>query len=158
MFENQVSRLAMQRPGLDQLFARLQARNILVVCRLGRISRSLPHLIETICCGRNKGAGLRPLTESINTFTAVRRLYPYTMGALAEFKRAPTNKRTRAGVRTSKPRGVDVGHKPALTPAHISHARQLVEPGESPPGVARSKGGGRSTLHPTLKSPTTQAG
>jgi len=45
-----------------------------------------------------------------------------------------------------------------LTPAQISHARQLVEQGESPSAVARSMKVGRSTLYRALNFATLKVG
>ncbi len=61
---------------------------MLIVWRLDRLGRSLPHLIEVIRDIGNKGAGFRSLSESIDTTTAGGRLVFHMMGALAEFERA----------------------------------------------------------------------
>lgn len=158
VFEDQVSGMALQRPGLDQALARLGAGDILVVWRLDRLGRSLPHLIETIRLIGDRGAGFRSLTESIDTTTAGGRLYFHMMGALAEFERALIIERTRAGMKAAKARGIEVGRKRALSPSQISHARQLVDQGESPSAVARSMKVGRSTLYRALNFSTAQAG
>lgn len=150
--------MALRRPGLDQALSKLAAGDILVVWRLDRLGRSLPHLIETIRLIGDRGAGFRSLTESIDTTTAGGRLYFHMMGALAEFERALTIERTRAGMKAAKARGVDVGRKPALTPAQISHARQLVEQGESSSAIARSMKVGRSTLYRALNFSTAHTG
>lgn len=150
VFEDQVSGTAVRRPGLDDALDRLRAGDSLVVWRLDRLGRSLPHLIETIRLIGDKGAGFRSLTESIDTTTAGGRLYFHMMGALAEFERALIIERTRAGMKAAKARGVEVGRKRVLTPAQISHARQLVNQGESPSAVARSMRVGRSTLYRAL--------
>ncbi|MCG7354131.1 recombinase family protein [Roseomonas mucosa] len=150
VFEDQVSGMTVRRPGLDQALATLSAGDTLVVWRLDRLGRSLPHLIETIRQLGDKGAGFRSLTESIDTTTAGGRLIFHMMGALAEFERALIVERTRAGMKAAKARGVEVGRKRVLTPAQISHARQLVDQGESPSAVARSMRVGRSTLYRAL--------
>lgn len=75
VFEDQVSGMALRRPGLDQALARLSKGDCLVVWRLDRLGRSLPHLIETIRLIGDRGAGFRSLTESIDTTTAGGRLY-----------------------------------------------------------------------------------
>lgn len=152
VFEDQVSGIVLRRPGLDKALARLGAGNSLVVWRLDRLGRSLPHLIETIRLIGDRGAGFRSLTESIDTTTAGGRLYFHMMGALAEFERALIIERTRAGMKAAKARGVEVGRKRALTPAQINHARLLVERGESPSAVARTMKVGRSTLYRALVS------
>ena len=158
VFEDQVSGMAVRRPGLDQAFTRLGTGDVLVVWRLDRLGRSLPHLIETIRLIGEKEAGFRSLTESIDTTTAGGRLYFHIMGALAEFERTLIIERTRAGMRAAKARGIEVGRKRVLTPAQISHARQLVEQGESPSAVAQSMKVGRSTLYRALNFSTLKAG
>ncbi len=158
MFEDQVSGMALRRPGLDRALAQLGAGDILTVWRLDRLGRSLPHLIETIGVIGDRGAGFRSVTESIDTTTAGGRLYFHMMGALAEFERSLIIERTRAGMKAAKARGVEVGRKRVLTPAQISHARQLVEQGESPSAVARSMKVGRSTFYRALNFPIAQAG
>ena len=158
VFEDQVSGMTVRRPGLDQALARLGAGDSLVVWRLDRLGRSLPHLIETIRLIGDKRAGFRSLNESIDTTTAGGRLYFHMMGALAEFERALIIERTRAGMKAAKARGIEVGRKRALTPAQVSHARQLIDQGESPSAVARSMKVGRSTLYRALNFSTAQAG
>ena len=123
VFEDQVSGMTIRRPGLDQALTRLGAGDVLVVWRLDRLGRSLPHLIETIRRIGDTGGEFRSLTESIDTTTAGGRLYFHMMGAFAEFERALIVERTRAGMKAAKARGVEVGRKRALTPAQISHAR-----------------------------------
>lgn len=132
VFEDQVSGIALRRPGLDQALARCGTGYCLVVWRLGRLGRSLHHLIETIRLIGDRGAGFRSLTESIDITTAGGRLYFHIMGAPAEFERALIIEQTRAGMKTAKARGVEVGRKRVLTPAQISHARQFVEQGKVP--------------------------
>jgi len=150
VFEDQVSGMAFRRPGLDQALARLGAGDSLVVWRLDRLGRSLPHLIDTIRLIGETGAEFRSLTENIDTTRVGGRLYFHIMGALAKFERALIIERTRAGMKAAKARGIEVGRKRALTPAQISHARQLVEQGETPSAVARSMKVGRSTLYRAL--------
>jgi len=158
IFEEQISGSAVRRPILDRALDILVAGDVFVVWRLDRVGRTMPHLIETIRLIDQKGAGFRSLTESIDTTTATGRLYFHMSAALAEFERAVTIERTRAGMKAAKARGVEVGRKRALTPAQISHARQLVEHGESPSAVARSMKVGRSTLYRALQLPTLPTG
>ena len=158
VLEDQVSGMALRRPGLDQALARLAAGDCLVVWQLDRLGRSLPHLIDTIRLIGDRGAGFRSLTESIDTTTVGGRLYFHMMGVLAEFERALIIERTRTGMKAAKARGIEVGRKRALTLAQISHARQLVEQGESSSAVARSMKVGGSTLYRALNFSTLKAG
>jgi DNA invertase Pin-like site-specific DNA recombinase len=76
------------------------------------------------------------------------------MGALAEFERALIVERTRAGLRAAKRRGVKLGRKPSLTPGQVTHARRLIDGGESPRTVATTLRVGRTTLWRALKAAT----
>ena len=147
IFEDQVSGAALARPGLSQAMKRAGAGDVLVVWKLDRLGRSLPHLIELLRELGSRGAGFRSLSENIDTTTAGGRLIFHMMGALAEFERSLIAERTRAGIGAAKARGVHVGRRKALTSAQIAHARILIEGGESPSVVARSMRVGRSTLY-----------
>jgi DNA invertase Pin-like site-specific DNA recombinase len=59
----------------------LGAGDVLVVWRLDRLGRSLPHLIEVIREVGAKGAGFRSLSENIDTTTAGGRLVFGVSGA-----------------------------------------------------------------------------
>jgi DNA invertase Pin-like site-specific DNA recombinase len=158
IFEDQVPGMAVSRLGLDQALGKLGAGDILIVWRLDRLGRSLPHLIETIRLIGEKGAGFRSLTEGIDTTTCGGLLYFHIMGALAEFERSLKVDRARAGMKAAKMRGVDIGRKRTLSAAQINHARLLVENGESPSAVARLMKVGRSTLYRALNSSTLKSG
>jgi DNA invertase Pin-like site-specific DNA recombinase len=151
IFEDQVSGVAVKRPGLDGALAVLGQGDVLAVWRLDRLGRSLPHLIEVIRDLGARGAGFRSLSESIDTTTAGGRLFFHMMGALAEFERSLIQERTRAGMRAARARGAPVGRRKALTAAQVQHARKLIEGGESPSAVARSLKVGRATLYRALK-------
>ena len=104
---------------------------MLVVWRLDRLGRSLPHLIELIRDLRERGAGFGSLSENIDRTTAGGRLVFHMMGALAEFERSLIQERTKAGMHAARARGVRVGRRRALSPAQIAHARQLIAGGET---------------------------
>lgn len=151
IFEDHLSGSTMKRPGLDRALELIGAGDVLVVWRLDRLGRSLPHLIEVIKAIGDRGAGFRSLTASIDTTTAGGRLVFHMMGALAEFERSLIQERTRAGLQAAKSRGVTGGRPKSLSKAKIAHAKKLVAEGESPSDVAKSLGVGRSTLYRALR-------
>jgi DNA invertase Pin-like site-specific DNA recombinase len=72
----------------------LRPGDTLVVWRLDRLGRSLPHLIETVRDLAARGMGFRSLQEAIDTTTPGGRLVFHIFGSLAEFsvistRRAP---------------------------------------------------------------------
>jgi len=152
VFEDRVSGLAVKRPGLERALAKLSPGDTLVVWRLDRLGRSLPHLIGLVQELGQLDVGFQSLSETIDTTTAGGRLIFHMMGALAEFERSLIVERTRAGMAAARARGVHVGRLPRLSPAQIRHAKLLVEGGESPTRVARSLNVGRSTLYRALRA------
>jgi len=56
-----------ERPGLVQALAACQPGDTLVVWKLDRLGRSLPHLVQTVHDLDARGVGFRSLRESIDT-------------------------------------------------------------------------------------------
>ena len=67
IFEDTVSGSKTERPGLTASLEYLRDGDVLVVWRLDRLGRSLPHLIEIISALESRCVGFRSLTESIDT-------------------------------------------------------------------------------------------
>jgi DNA invertase Pin-like site-specific DNA recombinase len=150
VFEDQISGTVTKRPGLDDALARCGDGDVLVVWKLDRLGRSLPHLIEVIRELGERGCGFQSLTENIDTTTADGRLVFHLMGALAEFERALIAERTKAGLAAARTRGVRIGRKRAMSAEQVRHARALLEAGERPSDIARTMQVGRSTLYRAL--------
>src|SRR3954452_15813931 len=70
LYTDTVSGSVTERPGLSQALSHLRAGDTLVVWRLDRLGRSLPHLIETVGQLQERGVGLRSLQEQIDTTTS----------------------------------------------------------------------------------------
>jgi DNA invertase Pin-like site-specific DNA recombinase len=138
------------RPGLDSALSALKDGDVLVVWKLDRLGRSLPHLIETLAALGKRGIGFRSLSEAIDTSSAGGRLVFHLMGALAEFERSLIVERTTAGIKAARARGVRVGRRRSLTAAQIAHARLLLDGGERAAAVAKSLNVSRSTLYRAL--------
>jgi len=98
IFEDRASGAKTDRPGLAQALAFVREGDVLVTWKLDRLARSLPHLIETVNQLEKNGAGLRSLTEAIDTTTPGGLLIFHVFGALAQFERDLIRERTRAGL------------------------------------------------------------
>lgn len=105
IFEDTASGAATERPGLTDALAWLREGDVLVVWRLDRLGRSLPHLIETVGALEARGVGFRSLTEAIDTTTSGGRLIFHVFGALGQFERDLIRERTKAGLTASRPQG-----------------------------------------------------
>ncbi|WP_052742827.1 recombinase family protein, partial [Mycobacterium nebraskense] len=86
------------RPELAALLDYARRGDVLMVWRLDRLGRSLPHLLTIASDLQDRGVELRSLTEAIDTTTAGGRLIFHVFGAVAEFERAIATERTAAGV------------------------------------------------------------
>lgn len=101
-----------KRPGLENALSALRSGDTLIVWRLDRLGRSLPHLIELVDGLALRGVGFRSLMESFDAKSSTGRLVFHMMGALAEFERALIVERTRAGLAAAKARGTRLGRPP----------------------------------------------
>src|SRR4051812_44231189 len=70
VFEEKASGAQRERPALEAALECMRAVDTLMVWRLDRLARSLKQLIETVEGFGECGAGLRSLTEAIDTTTA----------------------------------------------------------------------------------------
>ncbi|MFS8082489.1 MAG: recombinase family protein [Ginsengibacter sp.] len=122
----------------------------IIVWRLDRLGRSLPHLLETVAGLDARGAGFRSICDAIDTTSAGGRLVFHLMGSLAEFERSLIGERTKAGMSAAKSRGAMIGRRRALTSDQLEHAKLLVSAGQPASLVARTLGVGRSTLYRAL--------
>jgi DNA invertase Pin-like site-specific DNA recombinase len=113
LYTDTVSGSVTERPGLTQALSRLRVGDTLVVWRLDRLGRSLPHLIETVRQLQQRGVGFRSLQEQIDTTTSGGKLVFHVFGALAEFERDLIRERTHAGLAAARKRaGCSVDPRP----------------------------------------------
>src|SRR3954466_3936858 len=132
----------MRRP-----WAFLADGDVLVVWKLDRLARSLPHLIEIVAGLDGRGIGFRSLTENIDTTTAGGRLTFHIFGALAPFQRDIIRERTVAGLEAAAARGREGGRPRAMGAAKIEAARRLIDGGMPVKDVAATLVVGVSTLY-----------
>ena len=116
-----------ERPGLSQALSHLRAGDTLVVWRLDRLGRSLPHLIETVRQLQERGTGFRSLQEQLDTRTSGGKLVFHVFGALAEFERDLVRERTHAGLAAARARGRLFGRPRRLTPRQVKQLRSLAK-------------------------------
>jgi DNA invertase Pin-like site-specific DNA recombinase len=120
-----ISGLTTDRPGLAQALSYVRPGDTLVVWRLDRLGRSLPHLISVVNDLKQREIGFKSLTENIDTTTAVGKYIFHTFAALAEFERNLIRERTQAGLQAARARGNRGGRPKALSPKKAERARKL---------------------------------
>jgi len=102
-----------QRPGLEACLDHLREGDVLIVWRLDRLGRSMPHLVNLVMALHERGIGFRSICEGIiDTTTASGELVFNIFSALAQFERRLIQERTRAGLSAARARGRMGGRKP----------------------------------------------
>src|SRR3954453_21885648 len=110
LFTDTASGAKADRPGLEEAVEFARSGDTLVVWKLDRLGRSLPHLIESIKRLQERGIGFKSLTEQIDTTTSGGKLIFHVFAALAEFERDVIRERTQAGLVAARARGRTGGH------------------------------------------------
>ena len=105
IFTDTASGARADRPGLEDALGFARPGDTLVVWKLDRLGRSLPHLLETVARLQERGVGFRSLTEQLDTTTSGGTLVFHVFAALAEFERDVIRERTRAGLTAARARG-----------------------------------------------------
>ena len=105
IFTDTASGAKTERPGLTQLLKECRQGDTLVVWKLDRLGRSLPHLVETVRELEAQGIGFKSLQENIDTTTSGGKLIFHIFASLAEFERDLIRERTNAGLSAARARG-----------------------------------------------------
>jgi DNA invertase Pin-like site-specific DNA recombinase len=150
IFEDQASGAKADRPGLIEALAYAREGDVLVIWKLDRLGRSLPHLIETVSQLEKRGVGLLSLTESIDTTTPGGRLIFHVFGALGQFERDLIRERTRAGLSAAAARGRRGGRKPVVTADKLERAKALLAKGLTVREAAMRLKIGKTALYEAL--------
>lgn len=150
LFEDKASGARDDRPGLQNCLDYAQAGDTLVVWKLDRLGRSLPHLLGIVAGLRERGVAFRSLTEGMDTDTPHGELLFQIFGALAQYERALTRERVQAGLAAARRRGKRGGRPPAIEPEKLEAVIAALDAGTSKAAVCRTFGIARSTLLDTL--------
>jgi DNA invertase Pin-like site-specific DNA recombinase len=125
IFTDTASGAKTERIGLEEALNYVRKGDSLVVWRLDRLGRSLPHLISTMTDLEERGIGFKSLTENIDTTTSGGKLIFHIFGALAEFERNLIRERTTAGLSAARARGRRGGRPKSLTGKQLNIAQAL---------------------------------
>ncbi len=151
VFEDHASGARADRAGLQAALDYVRDGEVLVVWKLDRLGRSLPHLIETVTALSQRGVGFRSLTEAIDTTTPGGRLIFHILGALGQCERDLIQERTRAGLAAAAARGRTGGRKPAVTEDKLRRAREHIAKGLTVREAATRVKVGKTALYQALR-------
>ena len=157
IFDDTVSGAKADRPGLTAALAYAREVDALIVWRLDRLGRSLPHLIEVIAALEARGVGFRSLTEAIDTTTSGGRLIFHVFGALGQFERDLIRERTKAGLAAAAARGRKGGRKLVVTMEKLQRAREYIANGLNVREAALRLKIGKTALYVALQAANSAA-
>jgi DNA invertase Pin-like site-specific DNA recombinase len=137
---------------VDEALNYVRQGDTLVVWKLDRLGRSLPHLIATMTALEERGIGFKSLTENIETTTSGGKLIFRIFGALAEFERNLIRERTQAGLAAARERGRKGGMPKVLAGKKLSIARDLYEKHHPIADICRTLNISKVTLYRNIRA------
>ena len=123
----------------------------LVVTKLDRLARSVPHLLGIVDKLEAKGASLRILNMDIDTANPTGRLLLTMLGGIAEFERGIMLERQREGIAKAKAAGKYKGRKPTAK-AKATEIISLNESGVGASAIAKKLGISRASVYRILNA------
>lgn len=151
LFEDKASGAKDDRPGLKKALDYVQAGDVLIVWKLDRLGRSLPHLLEIVTGLHQRGIGFRSLTEQMDTTTPHGEFLFSIFGALAQFERALARERILAGLEAAKRRGRKGGRPVVISEEKRGAIVEALKGGMSKAAACRTFNVKRTTLYEALK-------
>lgn len=121
----------------------------IVVTKLDRLARSVPHLVEIMNQLEAKGVGLRILDGAIDTTTPTGRLMLNLLSSIAQFEREIMLERQREGIAKAKAEGKYKGRKPTAM-AKAEEVLRLKDEGLGATEIAKQLGIGRASVYRIL--------
>jgi DNA invertase Pin-like site-specific DNA recombinase len=150
IFEDKVSGSKKERPGLTKVLDYLKSGDVLVIWKLDRLGRSLPHLFEIIENLRARNIQFKCLTEPIDTTTAHGELLFSIFGAMAQYERSLIQERVKAGLEAAARRGRRGGRPRAISEETLESIQRDLADGKSKSEVCKIYNVKRSTLNDAL--------
>src|SRR6202453_5038751 len=150
LFEDHVSGSRSDRAGPAKALIFIRPGDCLVVWKLDRLGRSLPHLLATVNDLRTRGIGFRSLTEQMDTTTPQGEFLFHIFGSLAQFERSLIQERVQAGLAAARRRGRRGGRPVAIDAEKVTAIVAALDGGATKATVCRTFGIKRSTLIDSL--------
>jgi len=136
------------RPMLKECLAYVREYDILVVCKLDRLARSVRDLQKISEAIEKAGTDLKVLDQQIDTTTPTGRLMFNMLGAIAEFENDLRKERQLEGIEKAKASGVKFGPKKRLSDEDVIKLKAAIVSGDKSMGdVAKDFGISRASLY-----------
>lgn len=147
IYEDKISGMRSDRPGLNALLQNLRQGDTVVVWKLDRLGRSLKGLIDFTKNLEDQGIHFKSLTDHIDTSTSAGRFFFHVMASLAQMERDLIIDRTKAGLAAAKKYGRTGGRKRKMSDSKLDSAKRLLASGRPRKEVAVNLGISIPTLY-----------
>lgn len=137
------------REKLNEALEYIREGDTLIVTRLDRLARSVPHLLEILAKIAAKGASLRILAMGFDTSNPTGKLMLTILGSIAEFEREIMLERQREGIARAKAAGKYQGRKPTAR-ARSKDVIAMHQAGAGATEIAKVTGMGRASVYRIL--------
>ncbi|MEM9834055.1 MAG: recombinase family protein [Bacteroidota bacterium] len=125
LFSDKVSGVKAKKPNFDKLLSYAREGDTIVVWKLDRLGRSTVQLIELAESLQQRGVHLKSLSESIDTTSAMGKMFFQLMCILAEHERNIIRERTQAGLASARARGRTGGRPKGLSQRYQNIAEEV---------------------------------
>lgn len=151
--EKKSARQADNRPELQKCLEYVREHDILVVCKLDRLARSILDLNKIAQRLQDQGVGLLVIDQAVDTTTPAGKLTFNILGAVAEFENDLRRERQREGIDKALSKGVKFGPKAKLSEEQIEELREAIQqnPEKTKGEIAKEFGISRASLYRLLK-------
>ena len=125
VFEDRASGAKADRAGLMAALSYARHSDVLIVWKLDRLGRSLPHLIETVSALEKRSLGFCSIAKAIDTTHAGRQAGVPSVRRPGAVERDLIQERTRAGLAAAAAQGRQGGRKPVIVADKLQRARLI---------------------------------
>lgn len=150
IFTDHASGIKDDRKSLQEALNYMKPGDCLVVWKLDRLGRSLPHLLEIIQKLKARNISFKSLTENIDTTTPQGELFFHIFGALAQYERSLICERIMAGLESAKKRGKKGGRPKKIDDEKLQAILNSLKSGQSKASICRTYQIPRTTLYDYL--------
>ena len=156
IYQDKASGAKSQRVGLRNALDFMQKGDCLIVWKLDRLGRSLPHLIQIITDLKARGIAFRSLTETMMDTTTPQGEFLFNIFAsLAQYERSLNQERVIAGLQAARLRGKKGGRPTVIKKEKMEEILDALRAGKTKASICRNFDIKRSTLYDSLKRFTT---
>jgi DNA invertase Pin-like site-specific DNA recombinase len=141
----------LKRPKLQEVLARLDEGDVLVVAKLDRLARSVADLYHIVSQIKARGARLEVLDQPVDLESFTGKIVFTVLGLVAELETDLRKQRQMAGIAAARAKGVRFGRTQRLTPAQVQDLCQLRAAGVPMAELRQRFSLGRTALYRYLK-------